>query len=154
MYRQVVLFSGFDASRREGLWETNGMAGGTRELAATGGEDNEFTVFNGEVLFVDANSTTLSHSLWVTDGTTAGTHELSGISGAYTGAGGFNPSFLTVFSKPLLHEVLFRATDASGNIGLWASDGTVAGTQELTGITGASSQPYRHGCPSPGAGKC
>ena len=49
------------------------MAGGTRELAATGGEDNEFTVFNGEVLFVDANSTTLSHSLWVTDGTTAGT---------------------------------------------------------------------------------
>jgi len=57
----------------QGLWETNGMAGGTRELAATGGEDNEFTVFNGEVLFVDANSTTLSHSLWVTDGTTAGT---------------------------------------------------------------------------------
>ena len=83
-----------------------------------------------------------------------GNDELSGISGAYTGAGGLNPSFLTVFSKPLLHEVLFRATDASGNIGLWASDGTVAGTQELTGITGASSQPYRHGCPSPGAGKC
>ena len=34
--------------------------------------------------------------------------------------------------------MLFRATDSSGDTGLWVSDGTVAGTHELTGIVGAS----------------
>ena len=33
---------------------------------------------------------------------------------------------------------LFQGTDASGQIGLWLTDGTAAGTYELTGITGVS----------------
>ena len=34
--------------------------------------------------------------------------------------------------------VLFEGVDASGNNGLWESNGTVAGTYELTGISGAN----------------
>jgi ELWxxDGT repeat protein len=33
--------------------------------------------------------------------------------------------------------ILFEAQDASGNDGLWETNGTVAGTRELTGINGA-----------------
>jgi hypothetical protein len=60
---------------------------------------------------------------------------LTGISGAYTGGlffqsvnPYFNPSF-TIFNG----EVLFSGTDASGNLGLWVTNGTAVGTHELIG---------------------
>jgi ELWxxDGT repeat protein len=98
----------------------------------------DFTVFNGEVLFNGIDAAGLS-GLWVTNGTAGGTHELTGIAGAYTGGptsaapGRLDPQNLTVFG----HEVLFTGTDANGNTGLWVTDGTAAGTHELTGISGA-----------------
>ena len=46
---------------------------------------------------------------------------------------GLNPTNLTVFNG----EVLFGGLDASGDMGLWVTNGTVAGTQELTGVAGA-----------------
>jgi ELWxxDGT repeat protein len=72
----------------------------------------------------------------VTDGTAAGTHELTGIKGA--SANGLQPTDLTVFGK----EVLFAGVDAAGNIGLWATNGTVAGTHE---IMSGSSQGFQGG---------
>lgn len=65
-------------------------------------------------------------------------------SGRYVRAGSVyknvNPQF-TLFDG----EVLFSAVNANGQEGLWVTDGTVAGTHELTGISGASSNgisPY------------
>ena len=46
---------------------------------------------------------------------------------------GFVPSDLTVFND----QILFSGNDATGQTGLWKSDGTAAGTHELTGIVGA-----------------
>ena len=46
---------------------------------------------------------------------------------------GLNPTNITVYNG----EVLFSGLDASGDMGLWVSNGTAAGTHELTGITGA-----------------
>jgi ELWxxDGT repeat protein len=63
----------------------------------------------------------------------AGTHEIA-VNGA--APGGLNPSGLTVFNH---HEVLFNGFDAAGKQGLWVTDGTTAGTHEITGITGANS---------------
>ena len=37
------------------------------------------------------------------------------------------------------NEVLFNGWNAAGAHGLWATDGTAAGTVEVTGITGAAS---------------
>jgi ELWxxDGT repeat protein len=94
----------------------------------------DFTVYKNEVLFegTDANDPA-GAGLWVTNGTAAGTHEITGIKGANTGPLGLNPEGLTLFKN----EVLFRGVDASGQIGLWVTNGTAASTHELTGISGA-----------------
>jgi ELWxxDGT repeat protein len=68
-------------------------------------------------------------------GTASGAHELTGISGADAN-GIFNNSHypdFTVFNG----EVLFSGINAAGNAGLWVTDGTAAGTHEITGISGA-----------------
>ena len=82
-----------------------------------------------------------NNGLWVTNGTAAGTCELTNISGA--DPGGLNPSGLTVFNN----EVLFSGYDAPPNnsffdgdpMGFWVTNGTAAGTYELTNISGANS---------------
>src|SRR5438132_1505413 len=80
--------------------------------------------------------------LWATDGTAAGTFELTGIIGANTGMLGLGPTNMTVFRPGSSFfapaEVLFNGVDASGNNGLWVTNGTAAGTHEITGITGAA----------------
>src|SRR5690348_7249429 len=70
--------------------------------------------------------------LWETNGTAAGTFELTGISGAATTGVGFLPSNLTNYNG----ELLFGGFDASGDVGLWVTDGTAAGTRELA-VAGA-----------------
>ena len=105
-------------------------------------------VFKNEVLFagIDAANQT---GLWVTNGTATGTYELTGINNVNAGSGGLfggSPIFgysttdvavppdFTVFKN----EVLFDGVDAAGENALWVTNGTVAGTYELTGINGAS----------------
>jgi hypothetical protein len=146
-----VLFAGDDDAGVAGLWETNGTAAGTHELTGISGTNPgglftysppiqpQFTAFNDEVLFA-ANDSSGILGLWVTNGTVVGTQELTGISGARASglfSGGPTGSFVqpqfTVFND----EVLFAGTDISANVGLWVANGTAAGTQELTGISGA-----------------
>jgi ELWxxDGT repeat protein len=135
-----VLFAGQDASGAVGLWVTNGTAAGTHELTGISGANttgglnpSELTVFNGEVLFNGQNPAG-QIGLWVTNGTAAGTFELTGISGASTGNLGLDPANLVAFNG----DVLFGGYDTSGQIGLWVTNGTAAGTHELTGISGAN----------------
>jgi ELWxxDGT repeat protein len=73
--------------------------------------------------------------LLVTDGTVAGTHPVTGITGAsvYGLLDGQSSDF-TVFNG----KVLFNGYDTAGHQGLWVTDGTGAGTHEITGITGAN----------------
>jgi ELWxxDGT repeat protein len=55
-----------------------------------------------------------------------GTHEVTGISGAYSG--GLTPGGFTVFHG----KVVFNGLDTAANSGLWVTDGTAAGTHELS----------------------
>lgn len=139
-----VLFSGLDPNGHIGLWVTDGTAAGTQELSGiTNANTNglfvgsfpAFTVLNKEVLFsgVDAAG---NYGLWATNGAAAGTHELTGISGAFSGGlfHGLNAD-LVAFNS----EILFAGLDAANQTGLWVTDGTAAGTHELTGISGAFS---------------
>jgi ELWxxDGT repeat protein len=137
-----VMFEGEDANALYGLWVTNGTAAGTTEVGVSGAstttglDPSEMTVFNSEVLF-EGTDVSGGYGLWVTNGTTAGTAEVGGpdnggISGAHS-AGLFNYVFnpdLTVLNG----EVLFEGLDASGDFGLWGSNGTAAATSELGGI--------------------
>jgi ELWxxDGT repeat protein len=145
VYNGLVFFRGYDASGGVGLWETDGTGSGTHELtgvagAATVGQSidppglmpDDLTVYNGQLLF-SGNDSNGQTGLWESDGTVSGTHELTGIAGAPTTGKGLNPFDLTVFNG----HVLFNGTDSSGQLGLWETDGTAAGTHELTGIAGA-----------------
>jgi ELWxxDGT repeat protein len=147
VYNDEVLFAGVDANRVLGLWASNGTSAGTSELAAIGGAyvsglfanfnlQPEFAVLNGEVLFGGADLSG-NLGLWVSNGTAGGTSELTGISGANPSGLFYNlydPSF-TVFNG----EVLFAGNDASGQRGLWMTNGASAGTYEVTGIIGTPS---------------
>ena len=131
-----VLFNGVDANGLSGLWAWNGT--GATELIPGGGTSStkglnptDMTVFGNEVLFngLDQNG---DPQLWVTDGTTSGTHQLTGVgvTGAnpVANASGIAPSDLTVYDG----EVLFSGRDTTGHFQLWETNGTVAGTQEVT----------------------
>jgi len=148
VFNGEVLFNGLDASGKRELWVTNGAAAGTFELTGISGANTsgispsglnpyDLTVFGNEVVFGGAD-TNDEDSLWVTNGTAAGTHELTGISGAYTGGFGLEPQDLTVLNG----EVLFQGADTAYYDGLWVTNGTAAGTYELTGISGASTTEF------------
>ncbi len=140
VFNGKALFAGSDAAGHLGLWVTNGAVAGTQELTEITGasttelDPSDMVVFNNEVLFngVDANGLS---GLWVTDGSVSGTHELVPGAGGASDPAGLNPTDITVLNG----EILFSGLDASGDMGLWVSNGTAAGTHELTGITGADS---------------
>ena len=76
-------------------------------------------------------------NLWVTDGAAAGTSELTP-AGAYEfGLLDLNPGDSPDFTA-LGGRILFEGVDASGHRNLWVTDGTSAGTSELT-VAGADS---------------
>jgi ELWxxDGT repeat protein len=87
---------------------------------------------------------------WVTDATAGVTHELVPGAGGALHPAGFNPPNITVSSS----ETFFSGVDASGDMGLWVSNGTAAGTHELTGVTrgpsvGARSEQTARSVPGP-----
>jgi hypothetical protein len=153
MYRQTVLFGGIDTNGPNlvGVWETNGTGPGTSELTGViNGVFNpfDFTVFNGEVLF-QGEDTNILYGLWVTNGTAAGTTEVgglgsTGISGASSSGLFLSPDALHASFTVFNSEVLFDGVDASGDPGLWVTNGTAAGTTEVgglgdSGVSGANS---------------
>jgi ELWxxDGT repeat protein len=123
-----------------GLWVTDGTTAGTSEISVTGAgqfglNPKNFAVFGSEALFA-GESATDHNALWVTNGTSAGTSEISVAGAAWFG---LSPSSLTPFGS----EVLFAGYEAVANpsmpapAGLWVTNGTSAGTSELS-VAGAS----------------
>jgi ELWxxDGT repeat protein len=129
-----MLFGGTNASGLVGLWETDGTAGGTQEITVIAGANpslgltpNFLTVLGGDALFsgLDTSGDT---GLWRTDGTGPDTTEVTGIKDINgVVVPDLTPRFLTGFNG----EVLFNGRDSNGVDGLWETNGTVGGTQEL-----------------------
>lgn len=141
MQNQFLLFEGIDANNTAGLWVTDGTALGTHELTGINGANpgglspRYITVFDGKILFSGFNANG-AVGLWVTDGTAAGTHELNGIGGA--NPGGLFSNFTDPDFTAFKGQILFNGVNVSGAKGLWVTDGTAAGTHEVTGISGAN----------------
>jgi len=141
VFGDEVLFRGIDTGGADGLWMTDGTAPNTREItgingtASTGVNPTDITAFGSIALFSGVNAAG-QLGLWRTDGKTAGgTSELIPPVGAGAAATGLNPTDMTGFDG----KVLFNGVDAQGLSGLWATDGTAGGTQEvLAEATGAS----------------
>jgi ELWxxDGT repeat protein len=105
------------------LWQTDGTAAGTRaslpanmKLTAPVGSAGGYLFFQGSVVG-DADQ------LWRTDGTNAGTVKLTSLSMA-TGAGASPGSALG-------EKLIFTICPFLGTCGIYASDGSVAGTVRL-----------------------
>ena len=136
------IFAGDDASGLVGLWETDGTAAGTHELTGVAGAATtpdglypyNLLAYNGKIVFGGYDAAG-AIGLWVSDGTAGGTHEITSIAGAATTAFGLDPYDLTAYNG----EILFSGWDATGGSGLWVSDGTAAGTHELS-VAGASAK--------------
>ncbi len=139
------------------FWITDGSASGTHELlaeaaGATAAKDplglnpSELTLFNGEVFFNSFDKSGLPQ-LWETDGTAAGTQMLAPATASP--AQGLNPLHLEVYNGQLLFEGISKRVNGSGGYpGLLTTDGTAAGTQEITPAGGSghtSGKPYPYG---------
>ncbi len=129
----VLFFDGEDANGNNALWVSGGTAAGTLELVGVNGIASDtvtasgITVFGNDVLFNGADLYG-NDGLWISNGAAWGTQQITGIADAATAAqGGLDPTDLTVVGN----EVWFEGTDSSGDVGLWETDGTAAGTHEL-----------------------
>jgi ELWxxDGT repeat protein len=147
VFGSEVLFDGTETNHRSGLWVTNGTVAGTSEISVAGSDPNglrpsHFTPFGSEVLFLGSGAgsgpSPANSGLWVTDGTSAGTSELS-VVGAYSG-GLFGLSPPQPNFAALGNKVLFEGDDAHAQSGLWVTNGTSAGTSEIS-IPGPSLRP-------------
>ena len=143
-----------------GLWRTDGTAAGTQEITGIAGTSpgwnlepaaiRAFILRTLRFAMASCGSPVIGNSgpkgtsgadgLWIGDGTAYGTYELNLIGLASTGADpgdggyfGLTPADFTALGNG---EVLFSGWDIFGYNGLWVSDGTNAGTQELT-VAGA-----------------
>ena len=147
VFGKRALFAGYNAKLTDTLWVTDGTSAGTSELVVAGANffeglfggggayGPEFTVLGGKALF-QGDGPNYNNGLWVTDGTSAGTSELN-VTGAnplglfVEGPGGVlgvhNPAFAVLGGR-----VIFNGSDAGGRDNLWVTDGTAAGTTQLT----------------------
>ena len=159
MLPNIVFFEGEDTTETASLWETNGTASGTFELTDVAspppliiGEANfgfvpstqvsiDLTVFGNQVLFAGriGPADFGPYTLWTTDGTVGGTVPLPLTSITEANSGGLFSATVTPGFTVFGDEVLFRGIDKAGADGLWKTNGTAAGTSEITGINGTAS---------------
>jgi ELWxxDGT repeat protein len=135
----TLLFTASDGIHGQELWKSDGTAAGTVMVDDIGpgsasADPSDLTNVNG-TLFFAANDGIHGNELWKSDGTAAGTVMIKNLwPGGYTGYyGGYyinssNPSNLTSINGTLF----FTAHSATNNSALYKSDGTAAGTVELT----------------------
>ncbi|MFI5456862.1 MAG: ELWxxDGT repeat protein [Isosphaerales bacterium] len=128
-----VYFTAPDSNGAPGLFETDGTAAGTVEVAPLTSPAGNLTAADGKIYFTEQDSSSTTQ-LWVSDGTAAGTMALTsfttgGVSGQLTAIG---------------NDVYFEPIGSGGGpTQLWTSDGTSAGTVELVDF-GANGAVYNN----------
>jgi ELWxxDGT repeat protein len=125
----------------DALWKTDGTATGTAPVRWFGGFCVQFEAFscpptylmnaNG-TLYFQAEEYPFGRELWKSDGTDAGTVMVKDINTkpcVYQSYPDTCSSFPSGFTAAADGEVFFTATDSSGNVGRWVTDGTAEGTE-------------------------
>ena len=158
-FNDKLYFSADDGENGRELWVSDGTTEGTQLLLdiypgiyygdygtyVNSSSPSDFIEFNDKLYFSASNEKN-GRELWVTDGTVEGTQLLVDINfeGSY-GYGSSYPYSLTEFNGKLY----FTADDGENGNELWATDGTVEGTQLVADINtpkspgfGFSSSPY------------
>src|SRR5262249_28155339 len=125
----------FDAGAARRMWVTNGTSPGTIELSTTAPPTGGPVTLGNTVIYQSEGS------LAITDGTPA--HTFTILSHAAGTAAFLFPNDFTVFNGKVYFAGVDQIFLGSSAIGLWATDGTTAGTVEVipsgpenTGSTG------------------
>ena len=156
-----AIFVGFDSTTNPvaELWATDGTAAGTIELGGLGnqglsgvnpkgllpsdaaGVTAPFASIGNKVVFEGVDASGLD-TLWVTDGTTAGTFEIGGVNNAGV-VGAPTGGLLTHQFAAVGNEAYFVAQSESTGVdlGVWVTDGTVAGTQQVAAAVNSGWNP-------------
>ena len=142
-----VIFAAQDANNGNlELWTSDGTALGTQLLKEINTDANSGSFpalsagieLGGSFLFSANGGSLTGTELWITDGTTLGTQMVKDIAAGEFGPGSPKSSLPKGFIK-LGNEVLFTANDETGNGStLWKTDGTTAGTVEVSTINASS----------------
>jgi len=143
-----VLFASGDSAHGFALWGSDGSVAGTvrlRELCAAPCDQGppDLTVLDGAVFFKLPRAGGLGDELWRSDGTAAGTRRFADpVLDPQPPLPIPPPPFAWPPFAALPGKVFFSATDDSGpqlHDELWVSDGTAAGTRQLTDASSALS---------------
>jgi ELWxxDGT repeat protein len=116
------------------LWRTDGTAAGTRELPASDGArlvDGVSVAYRGQLAFAQQRNGGVE--IWQSDGTDSGTGLLLALPAAVAGI-----EDLTAFDN----ELYFVADDAQQQRTVWRSDGTAAGTRQVSQSIGYRVDPH------------
>jgi ELWxxDGT repeat protein len=133
-----VFIAAFPSSYRTELWRTDGTAAGTRlvkalpEVGAAWIE--EAFASEGRLYFFARSSASAERGFWQSDGTPGGTIELAtGLSPLYEDLPFRTASMETArrFVASSGDNAFFLARPGSGEVELWFTDGTPAGTRAL-----------------------
>ena len=111
------------------LWKTDGTTGGTSQVAdlfpgATGSHPVLRGVLGNNLIFSAVPDGSANRQMYAIDGTTAGIHVLSSFTGTDTGV---LDGFLVTDDK-----FYFVAESASSAGAIWVSDGSTAGTRQVS----------------------
>jgi ELWxxDGT repeat protein len=142
-----LLMQGADTNDFAGLWVSNGTDPGTTNIKIAGANTvcgifcsnaPYLTVLGSHVIFAGVD-TKRNENIWITDGTSAGTKELivpKAYGGGLLGSESNNPIVPPTFFA-FQGKALFVGENTFGQVGLWSTDGTAAGTTEIV-VKGAN----------------
>ena len=124
------------------IYQSDGTAAGTTPLFTPDSSAISLSAItaSGNSLYfstIESNDSGTTLDLWKSDGTASGTAVVASIPNAY----GYGPVSLTDVNGKLFFAVE-TLTPTTGDTGyqLWSSDGTAAGTNEVTSLTGPIDQ--------------
>ena len=133
-----VLFEGANSSGHLGLWTTDGTAAGTVELTSIAGASSA-GLAPSDLTSLRRRGSLQRHQRerpdWTVDDKRDGRRH-DGADRHHRGGGGGSSA-----NRPdslQRWQSLFNGANTAGHLGLWVTNGTAAGTQELTGVAAAS----------------
>jgi ELWxxDGT repeat protein len=132
-YEGRLYFSAYTTATNYQVWSTDGTSGGTTRFVPNVSWTTAVPLFVlGDRLYIGASTDGVVHEIWSTDGTPQGTEVLD----VAEAPQGIEPS---LFNRD--GDLVYLATASQG---LWASDGTSAGTVRLTTAQPAGASSLVH----------